>query len=141
MAFKAAKDAWIMMDGVNGAGTNVSGYADNFMFPQPVDTIEVSVFGTAAKQFVAGLTDGGQISASGPADTAFAQILSGVKAAQAAGSSTSTVVYAPFGSVSGQFKVSAEVWVSQFQLSTGVGGRVEYTSSLQVTGAVTNATW
>lgn len=141
MAFKPGKDAHILMDGVAGSPVNVSGYADSFDFPQPVDTVETSVFGTTAKQFVPGLTDGGQISVSGPLDVALGTFVAGLKAAQAAGSTTSTVTYSPGGSVSGAFKVSAEVWVSAFNVSTGVGGRAEYQASLQVTGAVTNTTW
>lgn len=138
MAFGPGYKAWIMLDGVNGAGTNVSGYADNFTFPQPVDAIDVSVFGTAAKQSVAGMTDGGVISMSGPADPAFITILTNVKAAQAAGSSTSTVVYGPFGSVASTTKQTAEVWVTQCDVTTAVGGRVEYSASLQITGSVAN---
>ena len=104
-------------------------------------TIEVSVFGTTSKQFIPGLTDGGVVSCSGPADVAMGTFLATLKAAQAAGSTTSTIQFGPGGSVSGQIKQSAEVYVSAYDTSTTVGGRVEYSASLQVTGAVTNGTW
>jgi hypothetical protein len=141
MAFKPGKDAFILLDGVAGSPINITGYADNVSFPQPVDTIDVSVFGTAAKAFVAGLTDGGQIDISGPIDVALGTMLAGLKAAQAAGSSTATFRYGPGGSVAGQISQSAEVYVSAYNVSTGVGGRAEYSCSLQVTGAVSNSTW
>lgn len=141
MAFKPGKDAHILMDGVAGSLVNITSYADNFSFPQPVDTIEVSVFGNSSKQFITGLTDGGQVGISGPADVALGTFLAGVRAAQAAGSSTSTITYSPAGSIAGQLKISAECWVGNMTLQGGVGGRVEYDGSLQITGAVTTTTW
>ena len=141
MAFKAGTSTFVMIDGVNGAGTNVSPYVDNFAWPQSVDTLDVSVFGTAAKAFINGLTDGDSITMSGPYDVAIWSILTAVKAAQSAGSSTCTVQWGPGGSVSGQARGTAEAWVQSFGLTSGVGGRVEYTASLQVTGAVLNGTW
>ena len=141
MAFTPGKNAWIMLDGVNGAGTNVSQYADSFSFPNPTDTHEVSAFGTNAKAFITGLTGGGQPSLSGPLDSAFAVIVANVAAAQAAGSATSTLVYAPAGSAAALVKESAEVWITNFEISTGVGGRAEFSASMQITGATTVATW
>ena len=141
MAFKAGTATYVLLDGVNGAGTNVSPYTDNFQWPQSVDTLDVSVFGTASKAFINGLTDGDTLTLSGPYHFAMHNILSGIKAAQSAGSSTSTVIYGPGGSVAAQARVSAEVWLSSYQLSSGVGGRAEFTCSLQVTGAVTSGTF
>jgi len=141
MAFTPGKNAFILLDGVNGAGTNVSQYADNFSFPNPTDTYDVSTFGTNSKSFIVGLTGGGAPSLSGPLDTTFASIIAGVSAAQAAGSSTSTLVYAAAGSAASLLKQSAEVWITDFTVSTGVGGRAEFSASMQITGAVTTGTW
>ena len=141
MAFRAGTTTFIALDGVNGAGTNVSRFADNFDWPQPVDTIEVSAFGTAAKAFINGLTDGSTVSISGPYDAPMFSLLTGVKAAQSAGSSTMTILWGPGGSVTGEARVTAEAWVTSVSLSSSVGGRVDLSASLQVTGAVTNNTW
>lgn len=141
MAFSPGKSAWIMLDGVNGAGTNVSAYADNFSFPQPTDSLETSTFSNNSKTFIVGLTGGGAPSLSGPLDTAFAAIVANVSAAQAAGSTTSTLVYAAAGSAAGSLRQTAECWVTDFTVSTGVGGRAEFSANLQVTGAVTTNTW
>lgn len=141
MAFKPGKDSWIMLDAITGTGVNISGYADSFAFPQPIETHEVSVFGTTAKQFVAGMTDGGVISMSGPLDVGLGTFVAALKSAQAAGSTTASVVYGPAGSVSGQLKQEAEVWVSAYDTNTTASGRVDYSCSLQITGAVTNGTW
>lgn len=141
MAFRAGTTAFVLIDGVNGAGTNVSPYMDNISWSQTSSTNEVSVFGTAAKAMIVGLTDGDTVSMSGPYDKALYSILTGVKAAQSAGSSTCTIVWGPGGSVAGEAKVQAETWVTEVGLSVGVGDRVNFSASLQVTGAVTNGTW
>jgi hypothetical protein len=141
MAFKAGTVAYVAIDGVAGAPVNVSSYADNFTWPQTTQTLNVSAFGTAAQAFIPGLTDGDTISVSGPLDVALGTFLAGLKGAQSAGSSTATVIWGPGGSVSGQLKIQAEAWVTQYNVTTSVTGRVEYSASLQVTGAVTNGTW
>jgi hypothetical protein len=43
--------------------------------------------------------------------------------------------------VVGEAKVSAETLVADVGMSVSVGGRVDFTASLQVTGAVTNSVW
>lgn len=141
MAFRAGTTAFVLIDGVNGTGTNVSPYTDNFGWPQSVETLDVSAFGTAAKAFINGLTDGDTLPQSGPYDKTLFTQYTAVKAAQSAGSATSTVIWGPGGSVAGEAKISAEAWLSSFGLTAGVGGRVEYSASWQITGAVTNTTW
>lgn len=141
MAASAGKSAWVMLDGANAGGTNVSQYHDSFSWPQTVQQLETSTFGTTPKQFIPGLTDGDTVAVSGPFDTALYSLVTGLKAAQAAGSSTSTLVYAPGGSVASSAKISAEVYVASFTVNSTVGGRNEWSASLQVTGAVTNGTW
>lgn len=141
MAFRAGTTTFVMLDGVNGAGTNVSRYADNFSWPQSVDTLDVSAFGTAAKAFINGLTDGDTVTISGPYDAAMFIQLTQLKAAQSAGSSTTTILWGPGGSVAGEARITAEALVAQVSLSSVVGGRVELSASLQITGAVTNNTW
>lgn len=141
MAFRAGKEAWLKMDGVNGAGTVISGYLDSISWPQTIQQLETSTFGTTAKQFIPGLTDGDTVTCSGPYDPALVTIVANVKAAQAAGSSTSTLIFGPGGSVSGQASISAEAWVASYAPSATVGGRTEWALSMQVTGAVTNTTF
>ncbi len=53
---------------------------------------------------------------------------------------TQTVNYGPGGSVSGQAKTSFECYIASFEPASTVAGRVEWSASLQVTGAVTNGT-
>lgn len=144
MAFSAGYRAYVLLDGANGAGTNVSTYADDFTFPQSTEMLEVTTFsaaGTNSKRFIAGLTGGDEISLSGPLDTAFYSQVAGMKAAQDAGTASFTLVYGPAGSVASAPKLTAEALLSSFEISTGVAGRVEYSASLQIDGAVANSTW
>ena len=141
MAFKPGLGAHVLIDSVAASPVNVSAYADSMSFPQPVDQIETTTFGDAAKDFIPGLTDGGQFQMSGPLDVALGTFVAAIKAAQAAGSATSTITFSPAGSVATQLKVSAETYISAYDISVGVGGRVEYSSTWQITGAVTNSVW
>ena len=141
MAFKAGKDAWLMLDGIAGTGVNITAYADQASLDQPIDTHDVSVFGSNAKAFIPGLADGGSMSFSGPLDVALGTFLAALKDGHAAGSASSTIVFAPAGSVSGQIQQTAESYITSYSVSAGVGGRVEYSATLQITGAVTNSTW
>ena len=142
MAFKPGHGAHILMDSVAGTPVNVTAYADNFSFPVPTDSLDVSVFGTSSKQFIPGLTGGGQPSLSGPLDVALGTFVAAIINAQAAGSTASyTVTYSPGGSVAGQIKQSAEVFITNYTPSTAVGGRAEYSCTLQGTGATTFTTW
>lgn len=141
MAFKAGTVGYVALDNTAGTPTNLSPYADNFQWPQTVTSLDVSTFGTAAKQMITGLTDGDVVTMSGPLDVTLHSHLTALKAAQSAGSSTCTIQWGPGGSVSGQAKVSAECWVTGYSITVGVAGRAEYSASLQVTGAVTNGTW
>lgn len=139
--FQPGYKAFVQLDGVNGAGTNISAYCDSVSWPQSTDTYDVSTFGAAPKAFIAGQTDGDQISIGGKLDPAVTSILYAIKAAQAAGSSTSSLVYGPAGSVATYTKSSAECWVGTIGIDVGVGGAGTWTCSLQVTGAVSNTVW
>ncbi len=141
MAASPGYKAWVMLDGANGGGTNISAYVDNFGLPYSTEMLETSVFGSATKRFIPGLSGGDTFSMSGPFETGFGTIISGVLAAQAAGTASFTVVYGPAGSVSGAARATAEVLVASYELTTGVGGRAEYSCSLQLDGAVTFNTW
>lgn len=141
MAFKPGKDSWFGLDTAAGSLTNIQPYIDSVTVPQTVDMLDVSALGTAAKAFINGLSDGDTIAISGPYDVAIHTHLTGLKAAQAAGTASHSFMWGPGGSVASQAKVNGEVLLASYELSTGVSGRVEWSASLQVTGAVTNGTF
>lgn len=141
MAASPGFKAYLLLDGANGAGTNISSFADDVSLPQSVEMLDVSVFGSTSKRFIAGLVGGDTIPVSGPLETALYTQLTGMVAAQSAGTASFTLVYGPAGSVASAPKQTVEVLVAGIEISAGVAGRGEYSATLQVDGAVTNATW
>ena len=141
MAFKAGTASAFYLNNAAASVVNLSPYIDNVSVPQTVDVIEVSVLGTAAKAFINGLTDGDVITLSGPYDVTTWTQLTALKAAQSAGSAAAAYIWGPGGSVASQARSAGSAFVTQITTSTGVGGRVEFSASLQVTGAVSNSTF
>lgn len=141
MAFRAGTTTAFYLNSKAAAVTNLSPYLDNVSVPQTVEVIDVSVFGTAAKQFTNGLTDGDVIQISGPYDATPWTLITDLKAAQAVGSAAAAYIWGPGGSVASQARSAGSVFVTNITTSSGVGGRVEWSASLQVSGAVTNGTF
>lgn len=141
MAFKPGYLGHFSLDNAAGSLQNLSPYIDNVSYPQNVDMLDVSVMGTASKAFVPGLSDGDTITISGPYDVTIHTHLTALKAAQAAGTASHSFQWGPGGSVASQAKVTGECLLANYQLSSGVAGRAEWSASLQVTGAVTNGTF
>jgi len=141
MAFRAGTTTAIYLANASNALQNLSGFADNFSWPQSVAQLETSTFGTAAKTFIIGLTDGDSVSMSGPYDVLIHTQLMAMKAAQSAGTVGFGLLFGPGGSVASQARSAGSVFVASYSVSTAVGGRVEYSASLQITGAVANGTF
>ena len=137
MPFRAGTTTAFYLANAAQALQNLSPYADNLSLPQSVEQLEVSAFGTAAKAFIPGLQDGDTLSMSGPYDVV---VHTQLTAAKSAGSLLG-FIWGPQGSVASQPRIAGSVYVAQYSVSTSVGGRVEYSASLQVTGAVSNGTF
>ena len=141
MAFKAGTTSAFYLGNVAAALQNLSPFADNLSFPQTTDMLDVSAFGTNSKAFIPGLSDGDVITMSGPYDVTIHTHLTALRAGQIAGSAAAAFVYGPGGSVAAQGRTAGSVFVQSYSTSTSVSGRVEYTASLQITGAVANSTF
>jgi hypothetical protein len=141
MANKAGYLGWFALDNAAGSVTNLSSYVDDAGVPQSRAMLETSVMGTASKSFIAGLAGGDTITIKGPYDVALHSHLGSLLAAQDAGTASHSFIWGPGGSVSAQAKISGECLVASYAPTATVGGRAEWTASLQVTGAVTNGVW
>lgn len=142
MTFKAGTTGVFYLGGTANALVNLQPYADNVQVPQTVTMLDVSVLGTLAKSFITGLTDGDQITISGPLDPVLWNQLQNVRTQQtAAGSNAVPYIWGPMGSVATYPRSAGSVWVGPISTTSAVGGRVEYSASLQVTGSVTNSTF
>lgn len=137
MAFRAGTTTAFYLANAAQALQNLSPYADNLSLPQSVEMLDVTAFGTAAKAMIPGLQDGDTLSMSGPYDVV---VHTQLTAAKSAGSLLG-FIWGPQGSVASQPRIAGSVYVSQYSVSAAVGGRVEYSASLQVTGALSNGTF
>lgn len=140
MAFKAGTVSFFMLDSAAGALVNLSPYIDDTQVPQTTQMLDVSTFGTGAKAFIPGLTNGDTIALKGPYDITLHNHMTAAKGSSDAAVSLS-MLWGPGGSVSTQAKITSETFLANYQVGSGVGGRVEWTASLQITGAVTNSTF
>jgi len=137
MAFKAGTTSAFYLANAANALQNLSAYADNLSLPQSTEQLDVSVFGSSSKAFIPGLQDGDTLTMSGPYDVVIHTQLTTAKSA----GSLLGFIFGPGGSVAAQARSAGSVYVQNYSVSTSVGGRVEYSASLQVTGAVTNNTF
>jgi len=54
---------------------------------------------------------------------------------------TASWIYGPGGSVASQARLAGSLNVASYNVSTSASGRVEYSATLQITGAVTAGTF
>jgi hypothetical protein len=136
MAFRAGTTTALYLSTAAGSVSNVSPWADSSSTDLSATQLDVSAFGTQAQAFLNGQTTG-QISVSGPLDAAMHTIVAGL---YSAGSSAS-FIYGPGGSVASQARLAGSVNVASYNVSTSASGRVEYSATLQITGAVAAGTF
>ena len=141
MAYKAGTVAFLKLDSAAGALVDLSAYTDTHDFTTGRAMLDVTSFGTSAEVFISGVAQGQVFPIGGAYDAAVFGHFGSLLAAQDAGTASHSILWGPGGSVSGQAKVTAESLVSDFKLSLGVKGRVEWSATLQITGAVTLSTF
>ena len=140
MAFQPGARAYLALDSAAGTPVNLSPYIDDTEVSQSTEMLETSTIGTLTKAFIPGLQAGDTIPLAGPYDILVHTHMHQAKGTSDAGT-TLTVQYGPGGSVSGQAKVTAECYISNYTLKSAVGSRSDWSATLQVTGAYTNASW
>lgn len=142
MPFNPGYKAYIGLDNAAGVVQDVSAFHDNFDFPQGVDVLVYDAFGSAVKRRGPGLSGGDVVSLSGPLDVTLHSQIAAMLGTQAASpGSTFSLLFGPGGSVSGQVKQSAEVFISNYTTRSTTSGRSEFACQLQVDAAVSNSTW
>lgn len=137
MAFRPGYLGDFRLDNAAGALTQISPYIDNVSNTQSTETLDVSALGTAFKAYITGQHDG-SFSISGPYDKTIHTHITALVTGHDAGTLSYSAQWGPGGSVAGEAKITAEAILSEYSLSTGVGGRAEWSANLQITGAVTN---
>lgn len=136
MAFRAGTTSKLYVSTAAGVLTDVSPYADSTSTDLSSNQLDVSVFGAQAQAFLNGQTNG-NISISGPLDATMHTLVAGLYSA----GSSAAFVYGPGGSVASQARLAGSLNVASYGISTSASGRVEYSATLQITGAVTAGTF
>ena len=126
MAFVHGKDSTMSID-----GTAIAARVDNASLNKVKDLAETTNFASTGdnKEFIDGLRSH-EISIGGPWDST----LDGVMATADDGSSV-LFDYSPDGTIN----YTGSCFISNYNISSPVGGRVEWTASFSVTGAVGRA--
>jgi len=139
--FKHGKNAQFSLDGPAGTLVNLSNTLNEITMPRAIETAETTAFGTQDKTYITGLSDA-TISVSGMFDSTADTAINGSIANLKSGSVSSiSFEYGPSGSVASNPKFTGEALVTSYELSSPVGDVVTYSLELQVTGAVTQATF
>lgn len=120
---------------INVDGTNISQYTDSVTHDRSVDTAETSAFGNDDKTFIAGLEDG-SFSLNGHWDSTADAALDGTF-----DGATVAILYGPAGSAGGAIQYSCNALVTNYSIVSGVADRVNWSVSLQRTGALTRGTY
>ena len=129
MAFQPGRNGYLSID-----GTDISSYTDSKSLDRVRDTLETTAFGDTDRAYISGLR-GYSISMSGPWDPTGDGVLDG-----ADDGATVAFVFGPEGNTTGDIQYSGSALISNYNISTSVDGRVEWSATFQPTGTVTRAT-
>lgn len=141
MAFVAGKNSYLNVDNSAGSPTDISAYCANVSLSRSLADLATTTLGAGSVTRIAGLADG-SFQASGPWDATCDGYLAGVFAATIAGTVASTTfAIGPAGSGNGKVKITGECVMASYDVSTTVDGRVEWSATFNLTGAVTVTTF
>ncbi|MFZ5852302.1 MAG: phage tail tube protein [Actinomycetota bacterium] len=115
---------------------NISQYCHEVSMPRSAEAAETTVFGTGAKEYVLGLQDG-TISFSGKYDPAVDNQLGALLGIE----QPVNFEYGPGGNTTGLVKYTGKGIVTSYEVSSPVGDVVTFSAELQISGAVTRATY
>lgn len=130
MAFTHGKDTHFTLD-----GTDISGYTDTSALERAVENAEVTSYGDDDRAYIAGLR-GHTIPLGGAWDpTLDAAVIGADDGAVVA------FVFGPAGSGSGAVRYTGNCLFENYTVSSPVSGRVAWSATMRVTGAVTRDTF
>lgn len=115
--------------------SNISDKVDSVTHDRSVDTAETSAFGNDDKTFLAGLEDGG-FSLAGHWDTTGDGVIDGCF-----DGALVNLTYGPGGSAGGAIKYTCAALITNYSTSSSVADRVNWSVSLQRSGALTRGTY
>ena len=129
MAFQHGKNAYLSID-----GNDVTAYCDTQSMDRAIALAETTVFGNDDATSIAGVRTH-TIQIGGPWDPT----MDGYMVAADDGSSVAFVL-GPEGNTSGDYQYSGSAFISNYNWQATPGGRVGWSASFTVSGAVTRGT-
>lgn len=137
MTVPHGKNTHFELDNSTGTLTDLSVYIDSIDFPQEVDEVETTTFGSNSKTYIVGL-ESSQINLGGPFDpTLDAHMTAVIDTHQ---TSTRSFEYGPQGDGTGR-KYTGECYITSYHPDSKVGDAARWTATLRVTGDVTRGTY
>jgi hypothetical protein len=121
--------------------TDISTYCDEVSFPEELELVETTTFGSTSKTYLVGFADG-KVSISGNWDRTIAGYLGDLKAAFRDGTlASATFEYGPEGASTGDTRYTGEAVLVSYEKMSAVKDQVKFTAEFQVTGPVTENTF
>lgn len=140
MAFVHGKDSFCALDDSGGTERTLSSYVDSVSDTMGRALSEVTAFGDEGVRNIPGLQNS-TFSLSGHWDptttTGPNAVLSGLLTA----SDVSTIQFGPAGNAASAIKLSADVWLTSYAITSAVADKVSFQADFQVDGTVTFGTF
>jgi hypothetical protein len=141
--FRHGRNTVFQVQDSGGTERDLSPTLREVNFPRTLDTVETTAFtqaATPAKTYVVGFVDS-TFTVSGMFDATATTgpdlVLNGIY-----GMATErTFTYGPEGSASGRVKYTGTLFLTNYEITGGVGDMVGFSATFQITGAVTRATF
>ena len=134
--FRHGKNTVFKLDNAGGTLTDVSNVLNNVSFPRETEILETTSFGSSFRTYVVGFQNA-TISIEGSYDASVDAHLAGVLGQDA----TLSFEYGPEGATAGNVKYTGEAYLTSYETSGAVGEIVSFSAELQVSGAVTRASY
>lgn len=136
MAKVHGKNTAVLLDNTAGALTNIRTWTDSVDgLPGEIEMSDVTPFGSEGHYNIPGLENASvSISGSYDGDAAAISGIMGTTAQRKA--ATRSFEYGPAGNAAGAIKYLAEVWVTNFTITSAVADKVSWSATLQVDGTV-----
>lgn len=140
-AFTHSKLSKVKLDNAAGALTDISDSCDSIDFPEELELVETTTFGSSSKTYLVGFADG-KVSTGGSWNRTLHTMLAALKAAFRDGTITSaSLEYGPEGTDSGDIKITCEVVMTSYKKTSAAKDQVKWEAEFQITGAVTETTY
>lgn len=129
------------LDTAGGVLTDISTSCDTVDFPEELELVETTSFGSTSKSYIVGFADG-KVTIGGSWSRAHHTMMAALKAAFRDGTiNSASFEYGPEGGDTGDIRIQCEVVLTSYKKNSAVKDQVKWEAELQITGAVTETTY